>query len=72
MSVNQNLAIGYKADNEMNEMNETLLKVRQIIKDNRIRHGLDNMSETELIDFLCGYQCIRDRLITKLDIKHYL
>ena len=51
-------------------MFDTIAKIKMVMAVNRTE--VKNMNDSQLVDFLWNQDCIRDRVLTKLDILHFL
>ena len=51
-------------------MFDTTAKIKGVMALNRSK--VKNMNEVQLVDFLWDFDCIRDRVMTKADILHFL
>ena len=51
-------------------MFDTVSKIKGVLARNRSK--VKNMNEVQLVDFLWDFDCIRDRVLAKADILHFL
>ena len=51
-------------------MFDTSAKIKMVMDGNRSK--VKNLNDTDLVNFLWEHDCVRDRVMTKLDILHFL